>query len=167
MNQEFKEALNRLDMLTDEINRIKRAIVAASNGVPFNEAFNKEVFLEDRQFEKSCRSYLATMMEHLLKLKYCTNNRNHNKWIGTIKRCRRDTMNEVGWKSKKNKDTNLCKFIINNLQDSYETAIEYYQDDAEEYEDLRPGLRLISGECPWTFEELMDETIEYLLNKLD
>lgn len=165
-NELFNEALERIELLNDELNKVKRALIAASEGKPFNEAFNDEVFLEEKSFEKKCRKYLTTMMEHLLKLKYCTNDRNNAQWLNTIRTKRRDTMNEVNWMSKNNRDTNLCKFIINNLQDFYETSVEYYKDDANEYPDLIPGQKMIPKECPWTLDELMEDSIDNLLDKL-
>ena len=161
----FKEALERLDILTNELNRIKRAVISVNNGVPFNEAFELEVFLEEKQFEKKCRKYLTTMMEQLLKMKYCINTRNHRQWENTIKRSRRDVMDEVEWKSKR-RDANLYKFITSNMQDFYEAAISYYKDAAAEYSDLRDGIEMIPEEVPWTLEELMDQDINSILNKL-
>ena len=53
--------------------------------------------------------------EDLLKLKYCTNDLNHNEWSKTIKRNHRDIINELDWYG--DKDENLYKFINNSLGD--------------------------------------------------
>lgn len=166
MNNEFNEALERLDMLTAEIERIKRALLAAKEGVPFTEAWNEEVFLEAKQDEKKGRAYLSRMIEHLLKAKYCTNDRNYDHWRGEINTFRTKTIDITGWKSKRNKDTNLINTLTDDLDDIYEVAIEYYEDDAKEYPDLIDGLELIPEECPWNLADLMNNSIDELLDKL-
>ena len=167
MNQEFKEALERLDLITEELSKMRRAIIASSEGKPFNEAFNEEIYLENRQDEDKSYSHLCRMMEHLLKLKYCTNDRNHNLWINSVETHKSDVVDIIKWKSKKNKKTNYVKYLNTELQNIYEDSIEYYKDAAKKYPDLVDGIELIPEECPWTLEELMDESIDDLLEKLD
>lgn len=166
MDNKLDEALERLNMLTEEMLRIKRAILAAKEGVPFAEAWNEEVFLEAKQDEKKGRAYLSRMIEHLLKVKYCTNDRNYDHWRGEINTFRAKTIDIIDWKSKRRKDINLINILINDLDDIYEVAIEYYEDDSKEYSDLIDGLELIPEECPWNLSELMNDSIDELLSKL-
>lgn len=165
MNNEFNEALDRLDMLTEEVERIKRALLAAKEGVPFTEAWNEEVFLEAKQDEKKGYSMLYRIMEHLLKIKYCTNDRNHDHWIGEINTFRSKILDLTLW-GKRKRDTNLIKYLDNNIQDIYADAVDEYEKGSEEYPDFIGGLKLIPEECPWNLSELMDNSIDELLSKL-
>lgn len=172
MDDEIKMALERLEIITDEMHRIKRALKAAQDGVPFTEAWNEEVFLETKQEQKKGMSYLYRMIEHILKVKYCTkislsNDRNRIHWRGEINTYRVKLFDITGWMSKKKKDTNLINFLADDIDDIYEVGVEYYKRDAEEYPDLKDGLSQIPEECPWTLEELLDKDIDYLLDKLN
>ena len=74
-------------------------------------------------------------------------------------------MDITDWKDKK-RDTNLINTINNILDNIYGIGVAYYKDDAKKYPDLVDGLELIPEECPWTLEELLDESIDHLLDKL-
>lgn len=165
-NDQFNEAIERLEMLSEEVERIKRALLAAKEGMPFTEAWNEEVFLEAKQEEKKGKAYLSRMIEHLLKVKYCTNDRNYDHWIGEINTFKAKTIDITDWKSKRKRDTNLINTLTDDFDDIYDVAIEHYEDDAKEYPDLRDGLELIPEECPWNLSELMDDSIDELLDKL-
>ena len=44
-----EELLERVEMLYEEMCRVKRAVYASINGEAFTEAFNEEVYLEAKQ----------------------------------------------------------------------------------------------------------------------
>ena len=154
--------------ITKEVDKVKRVVTAIYEGTSFTEAFEEveEVFLETKQDEKKGYAYLSRMIEHLLKIKYCSNDRNYDHWRGEINGFRVKAIDITGWKSKRNRDTNLVKYLTNNIDDIYEVAVAYYKDDARLYADLTQGLEYIPEECPWTLEELMDDTIDEILKKL-
>lgn len=166
MDQSFKEALERIELLTEEICRIKRSLIAAANGEPFNESWNDELYLEESANKDSASSHLSRAIEHLLKLKYSTNDRNNRGWKRDFSNHLSDVEDYTKWRSKKNKQTNVIKYLINELQDIYEVGVAYYDKAAKKYPDLIPGLQFIPNECPWTLEELLDNTIDELLSVL-
>ena len=168
MSDELKMLYERVDMLKDEIDKVERAIVSIQNGVPFTEAFNEEVYLEAKQEQKQSYSALMRMIEHLLKIKYCTNNRNYDHWCGEVENHRNRVSDYILWGTKK-QDTNLKKYLENNIQDVYEDGIKEYKKNAQKYSDLIDISKLIAKECPecpWDLEQLMDDDIEDLLARL-
>ena len=166
MNDEVIELIERVERLSEELSRVKRAIIAASNGTPFTEAFDEELYLEASDKRDSCYSNLARMMQHLLKAKYSTDDSFKAGWIKEADGRFRDYIIDKSKWLEKRPDKNIVNHLLNNLQDIYDLAIKQYQKSAKEHSDLVDGIKLIPKECPWTLDELMDETIEYLLNKL-
>jgi Domain of unknown function DUF29. len=163
-----EELLERVEMLYEEMCRVKRAVYASINGEAFTEAFNEEVYLEAKQEQKQSYAALMRMIEHLLKIKYCTNNRNYDHWCGEIENHRNRVSDYILWGTKK-QDTNLKKYLENNIQDVYEDGIKKYKKDAQKYSDLIDISKLIAKECPecpWDLEQLMDDDIEDLLARL-
>lgn len=162
---QYNKLMNRLKFLMDEINRIMEVVVATSKGTPFEESWNMNVFLEETDNELSAEGHLARVIEHVLKLKYCTNNWNHNDW--------RVSYNEHydSWifKMKKSRNifnTNIINEIKDHLNDIYIDGIDWYDIANRKYNDLTYGRNFIPETCPWTLEELKDKNLEYLLNKL-
>lgn len=155
--------LERIDMLFDELTKVKRGILAVQNGMSWDEAFDEEVYLEAKQDQKKANAYVFRIVEHLLKVKYSTNDLNINHWIQEIDNFRTKLFNLTLW-GKRSSDTNLIKYIENNLQDMYDDGVDEYKKDAKEYPDLVVGLELIPEECPWSFEELMELEIEELIS---
>lgn len=168
MSDELKMLYERVDMLKDEIDKVERAIVSIQNGVPFTEAFNEEVYLEAKQEQKQSYSALMRMIEHLLKIKYCTNNRNYDHWCGEIENHRKEVFKHTLCGTD-DEDKNLVKYINSKIQKIYEAGIKEYKKDAQKYSDLIDISRLIAKECPecpWDLEQLMDDDIEDLLARL-
>lgn len=160
-----EEILERSDRLAREMTRLRNAFKAILEGVPFTEAFDEEVYLEGTQEKKSSEKHLARMIEHLLKLKYCTNDRNNNTWVKEIRNHKDEVIDITRWEWKK-KETIVINYLKENLQEIYEQSITWYKKDAKEYTDLRDGLDWIPEECPWTLEKLLDDDIDELLEKL-
>ena len=106
--------------ITKEVDKVKRVVTAIYEGTSFTEALEEveEVFLETKQDEKKGYAYLSRMIEHLLKIKYCSNDRNYDHCRGEINGFRVKAIDITGWKSKRNRDTNLvrnCSKIICDL----------------------------------------------------
>ena len=165
MSDKLKMLYERVDMLKDEIDKVERAIVSIQNGVPFTEAFNEEIYLEAKQEQKQSYAALMRMIEHLLKIKYCTNNRNYDHWCGEVENHRKEVFKHTLCGTD-DEDKNLVKYINSKIQKIYEAGIKEYKKDAQKYSDLIDISRLIAKECPWDLEQLMDDDIEDLLVKL-
>ena len=77
LNEEYtRYFLERIDVIYDEISRLKQTLVDYNNGIPYNEAWMENIFLEEAKEEKSARNHTSRIIEHIFKLKYCTNNYN-------------------------------------------------------------------------------------------
>jgi hypothetical protein len=168
-NKEFDEALQRLELLNDELDRIRHALNASAQGVPFNESWNENVYLEEVDAKTKCYSKLAVAIEHLFKLAYCNSeivfNRNKIKWRDEIVEHIDDVIDITEWNRNKPK-ANYVKYLKDNFNEIYNTGIANYKKDSKTYKDLRVGLELIPDECPWNLYDLMENTIEELISVL-
>lgn len=156
--------LRRIDAISDELARVKRAVLAAADGQPFEEAFNEEVYSEEVKDKKDLRSDLANLMEHILKLKYCTVNRYHNGWRESVIKHIQDIRRILEWRSAPN--TLLIKYSRDILKDAYAEAIGNYDELTELYPDLIPNKAYIPKECPWELDDLLSVSLSNVLNKL-
>lgn len=170
MNDEFKMILERVEMLTEELNRLKQALHAAAKGVPFNEAFNEEVYQEAKSLESEVFNKSSELMEHLLELAYCPSDvdytRDNKHLIHEIKKVfHRDLYNILRWGTKK-PYTLLINYVKNNIKDAYDNAISLFKNDFKKNSMLNEVTNLFPVECPWTLEELMEDSVSDLLSKL-
>lgn len=154
-DDEFKMALERLEAINEEVYRMNQAFAAMKDGMSYEQAFSEYVCSEVASEKKTISSKLATLMQHLLKFKYCTNSYQDNDWKRTINHSIDKIKVILRWKSKK-KDVTLIKHAISEMNDSYDEAVELYKDDAKWFPDLADGIKFIPEKCPWTLEDLMD-----------
>jgi hypothetical protein len=129
------------------------------------ESIRGEIFLEDKREEKSVRSHLGRMIEHLLKLKFCTSKYYHRNWESTVKRHQKEVIEYLEWVLEK-PDRTLVNYTKENLSLAYELGGNYYKRDADEHADLIPGLALIPDKCPWELEDLLDKNLSEILEML-
>lgn len=129
------------------------------------ELKKEEVYSESVKSDGTkAASHLARMIEHLLKLGYCTNERNHNIWASDAEKHRNIVFKVLRWRNKVY--SNLKKYLESNLQGIYEDGLKLYDEAAKNYPDLECYRDEIPEKCPWSFEQLMDDSIENLLAKL-
>ena len=164
-NKSLELAIERLEALTEEMHRMNQAFAAMRNGMSCEQAFNEYVYVELSNQKKSVLSKLATLMEHLLKIKYCRNSYQDNDWKRTVKHSIDKVIELLDWNSKK-RDMTLVNYAMEELQDRYEVAVFMYQKDVKWYSDLEDGIKFIPEECPWTLDELLDSDLKDLLSKL-
>ena len=163
---ELQEALNRLDKLSNELHKVRNAIIAIQEGNEITESFDDEVFCEDAKERKQVSALLARIIEHLFKIQFSDLESFDTDWANEIEnKFRSQIIDITEWCSKK-PDKTLINSLRNNLQDIYETAIALYKRDAKKYSDLREGISLIPSECPWTLEALLDSEVNDLLAQL-
>ena len=169
MNKEegLKQYLDRLEYITYEISRLNQALLAAQSGISFEEAIKEEVFIEDRIIRNRSWNALAIMIEHLLllKIKYYTNDRKHGNWGDTIRNYRLRVVDNIGW-DKKERDTVLTDYLSDALQDVYKAGVKRYQRVSEYYPNRADRSQFVAEHCPWSLEELINDTVEELLEKL-
>ena len=160
--EKVAELMERLDRMTDEISRIKRALIAASEGIPFTEAFDDELYMESKQQEDLIYYALMIAIEDLYKIEYCINDRNKKHWAHEVEVQIEIAKKHMMWKTKR-LNRNLVNRIEKSLDDIHDDAISRYQDDAKKYSDLLGELGYISAKCPWTLDELMNISIDDLI----
>lgn len=172
MNDFERELLERAERLERGAMVFKEAVLKVINGevidgTPLEQILDDVLFEENYSVRKDdCITEVGIIIEHLLKLKYCTNDRNHKVWINSIETHRGTLYGYVQWLTRK-PVTRLIKYIEENLEESYITGINLYVRAAKKYPDLKDGLSKIPEECPWNLEELMDKDIDELLNILN
>lgn len=168
-NDKLYKALERLYLMQEEMAKLRRALISIQDGTPFTEAFNDEFFEESlKSDEVKASGHLIKEIEHLLKLKYCTNNRNYEQWETSIDTHREDVILSTRWSSKRNRYTNLINRLKEDLQEIYEAGVDLYKRASRKYSDLKEGLNYIPEECPleWKLDNLLDDDIEDLLDQL-
>lgn len=157
MNLTYEEIMERIDLLTDELSKIKRALQAVNEGIPFTESFNEELF-EERADLKDAMSQMITMMHHLLKFRFCTTDRAKRGWFTrSIYLPRREIINDIEWRPlNRSYNKSVVKRISQELQTLYDNAKTNYIKDAKQYGDLKYGLQHLPEKCPWTLIDLVD-----------
>lgn len=118
---------------------------------------------------KVVSSRLERMIEHLLKLGYCSNqndlNRNARQWKISIDKQRNEVYTLLQWYEKK-RETNIILRVIDMISSIYRGGIRRYISASDHDASLFINKDLIPSECPWTLEELMDDEIVDLVEKL-
>lgn len=118
---------------------------------------------------KVVSSRLERMIEHLLKLGYCSNqndlNRNARQWKISIDKQRNEVYTLLQWYEKK-RETNIILRVVDMISSIYRGGIRRYISASDHDASLFINKDLIPSECPWTLEELMDDEIVDLVEKL-
>lgn len=165
--REFKICLNRIRYFTYETARWNRALLEVQKGVSFQEALKEEVFIEERMKQNHSYHTLAVMIEHLLllKKKYYTDDRPHGNWGNTVKACQVKAADMTEW-DKKEGDPILTEYLSGALQGIYEAGVKRYIKICGHYPNRMDRAQSIPEHCPWTLEELVNDTVDGLLGYL-
>lgn len=167
MDKEYKEALERIETLEKELARVKRAIIALSEGHPVDEYmdFDKNTFLEFNEIWRKTYIGLAHMMECLMMLNYCTYYTVDKKLRKKCEKYREEVSMYTQWHWKE-QDVYLITILTDDFQDIYEYGIACYKRSAKDQLDLCDMVDQLPEKCPWTLEELMENEIYELTGKL-
>lgn len=168
-SDEFAQALlERVDRISREISKVRRAIEATQQGIPFNEAFDDEIFTEGKQDKSTIKSELTLAYQHLLKLRFARTADPVKSWYDTVMTSKRELSNVLDWDIEDQKcNKNLMTFIEENLGKFYSIGISLYKKDSEKHVDLRPGIKLIPKECPWALNDILREDVSDLIRMID
>ena len=168
LQKRFTEYTQRFARALDLMAEVKFTedgnVIVEDDWFELMESVTGEIFLEDKNTEKAVVTQLGRMIEHLLKLGFSTSDYHHGNWSNTVDRHQGDVIDILDWLDKP--DINLVKHARENLSKSYRLGIGHYKRDSKEYEDLVPGLNKIPSECPWTLEQLLDDTTKELVSVL-
>lgn len=171
-NKDYELIMEKIENAVNRLMALKNALIKYENGeVPEGVSFDQ--LLDDELFEENysdrmddCITEISIVIEHVLKIKYCTNNRNHGVWASSIRTHRGTFSKYVRWGAKKPIDKYI-KYTSEHIEDCYDYGVALYRKASNDYPDLKPGLKYIPDECPWTLEELIDDSIDVLLDKID
>lgn len=118
-----------------------------------------QVFLEDANPAIKSKNWLAVIMEHFLKLAYCSNklvlSQNYDKWTKVIADAR-ETINSGVTEENRKK---LILYLGINLQDIYSSSIKSYEKARKKNEYLPSLEKVIPEDCPWKVEDLLKENL--------
>ena len=167
MNISYEEVMERVELLTAELAKIKRALVAVNEGVPFTEAFNDELLVEWADV-KHAKYQLIEMMHHLLKFRFCTTDYAYRHWFSErISLSRRELQADIEWRPLTcSYDQNIVNEIMREFDELYNNAKAMYVRDAEGRSNLAYGLEHLPEKCPWTLIDLVDKNYSDLLRMI-
>ena len=118
-----EELLERIQMLTDEIHRVKLLVESNMNYQDTDPYLDDDIYLELASYKKSARSEIERVIEHLLKLKYCKNNYNHSTWKNSVYLHSNSFRDISSWGSS-NANTNIIDEVRNNLETIYYNYVD-------------------------------------------
>ncbi len=167
MEEEYKKALEQIERYEKELARIKQAIIALSEGKPIDGYmdFVTDTFLDENDVWRKAYAALAQMMDSLMEIKYCTYYSVTADLEKECEKCREKVRMYTGW-GWHNEDAFLIERLTGKFQDIYEYGVRCYKRVAKEQLDLRDMISLLPAKCPWILEELMENDIYELLQKL-
>ncbi len=165
--RELEICLDRLGYFPYEISRWNRALMAVQKGILFQETVKEEVYIEERMRQNRAFHALTVMIEHLLllKIKFYTEDRRHGNWGNTVKTCQSEAAAVTEW-NKKERDIILTGYLSDTLQDIYEAGVKRYHKASKRYPNRKDRSQSIPEHCPWTLEELVNDTVDGLLEYL-
>lgn len=159
-----------LDFLTD---RSRNSLKETSSIEEIYDNF----FYEMANDEKAVQTKMARIIEHILKLAYCSSEndflRDLHGWVNSIEKQKRD----IEKLSKHFKDKKILRYIKNSLSSAYIQGKSFYEDAMDKNSSLEKYSRYIPEENPWEEDEFIDflkmknigmwEMIEQLPNHTD
>ena len=157
--------MRRLDELYDQINRIRVCLKDISEGKEVEIGFSDEIYTEMASDKNSIESHAARVVEHLLKLKYCTTNWNYDVWRNSVE-LHLSAIEDITKYLSKKKKSEFVEHYENTFIDSYLTGINYYNIAMNKFDDLKDNRKFIPEKCPWTPMELLIKPTQWLLDKL-
>jgi len=163
------EALDRLNRTTDELGRIKRALEAVQQGIPFNEAYDEELYSEAsvRSDGNRATSYVTVIIVHLFKLKYGDNIYGHSNLLDEIEEARKQITIITKWDAE-DRDLNIVKHTDAPLayiraRNEFKRILEK---NPKEYRINVDYIRKIPIDSPWSLKQLMDDDPNELIENI-
>jgi hypothetical protein len=158
---------DRIGSLEDELEKMKLAVCAVSNGAAVEEAFSENLLDERLWLENRVYTGMARMIGGLLKMKYCDCDSKYLAGVpAEIVRYRDYILDVTGW-VRKQKNLRMIEYVDRELQDIYRDGLAYFRKDACcPYINFDGLAKLLPEECPWDLGALMHHRIEELLDGL-
>jgi len=168
MDQELTMMMERVNRHTEELARIKRALIAMSQGKTFTEAFDEELYLEGTKRDaKPANKFMKQIIIHIFKLKYGNDTLTRRKLSEEIKLFREEIDN-ITDRDTEDPDVNVLCLVEKNISLAYRRAFNEFERilDADPKSYHVSSMNSMPKECPWTFDEIMDMEIDVLLRHL-
>ena len=156
------ELLHRLDELQDQINRIKSYLIENTN-IPDDDFWSDEIYIESANDKKTLKACLSRIFEHILKLKYCTNNRNYEVWVRTVVEHRNRIIDILDYENEA--DQLLWNTLQDNFDSAYLVGIKLYKKAESEYSDLEYNEKHIPIKSPVILDDVMELPLHEVLRK--
>ena len=113
-------------------------------------------FYEMANDEKAIQTKIARMIEHILKLAYCSSEndflRDLHGWTNSIEKQKTD----IEKFSKHFKDKKILRFIRISLDSAYDHGLSFYEDAMSKNPSLEEKYDVIPKENPWDEEDFME-----------
>ena len=118
--------------------------------------FEERVFMEDADPVIKSKSWLSVIIEHFLKLAYCSNElileQNYKNWTKSIENSRESIDSSMSKKNRKK----LILYLEVNIDDIYLEGVERYKKALKKNKYLMPKTKTLPKESPWKAEELIE-----------
>lgn len=139
MSSDYEFIMETIENVHNQPMALKNTLIKYENDeVPGDVSFSQ--LLDDELFEESyfdgkddCITEIGIIIEHLLKIKYCTNSRNHGVWANSIKTHRGTVSKYVRWESNKRRVDRLIEHTSENIEDCYDYGGRLYYDHADPF----------------------------------
>ena len=132
--------------------RLENALI---EGISIKE-IHDNFFYEMANDEKAVLTNLSRMIEHILKLAYCSSEnyfiRDLYGWINSVEKQKGDLEKS----SKHFKNKKFIRYIQNSLDPAYLIGKKFYEDDMDKNPSLEEYYEYIPDEFPWTEDEFME-----------
>ena len=125
------------------------------------------VFMEAANHAIKSESWLSVIIEHFLKLAYCSSElileQNYKNWTKSIRNSRESILKKVKGRDKKK----LILYLDLNIEDIYLKGVKLYKVALKTNKYLMPKTKTLPKDCPWNAEELLEkDKFQKIVDKL-
>lgn len=158
----------RLREMQDHLKRFDYCFKAIHEGRDIDiEFLDSEIYTEEYNNHDIAAGTIPRIIEHLLKIKYCTNNRNYHKWIEfELSPWINKVIDVLDYRNSKENNKVLVKEMRESMDKFYSNGIKNYDKDSKIFTDLLENRKFIPKECMFTLDDLLTLPLTDLLNKL-
>ena len=135
----------------------------------FHEAVDS-LYLESNKSEaRNVNTFAEKIILHLFKLAYGNDTNSHKHLSDEIDEFRDSIIRLTNWDEPKKRVKIVIQMAEENMYLSYRRAVKTFQRILENNpKDYKiQSTRNFSKECPWTLEQLMDDTLDELVKTID
>lgn len=167
-DENYNDALLHLQSIVERVVQIMELM--QQGDIETAKAEMNELYIESVKSDaRTFGSMIVRMIEHLLKLAYCDNyediERYTRGWEISINKQRDNIIDDTNW-STSSQETNILHKVDYNMEEYYVKGVRRYNNSISRNTSLRKNSGLIPEECPWDLSDLLDEKIITLVEML-